>query len=185
MVLLGYSGQAQVTANAGGSLAPVHYRIDIPADAERLSFMVNDLGLRRGDYTIHWHSDGPVRFVQSRRPPVIAEGSLAPGDALTRTSDPPIPRCKTLYMTIRTDNLSEVQQAIYEVSAQLSRSGIEETCDDLDAGVGDTDAAVPVDGGPEREPAGGGCGCRAAPSSGRGLALIFFAAALLFVSRRV
>jgi len=182
---LGYSGNAQVTGNAGGRIAPVHYRIDIPADAERLNINISDLTAASGEYTIHWRSGGPVRFVASRRPPVLAEGTLRPGQALDRMSDPPLPRCQTMYIAITTDNLASVQQTIYNVTANLRTSGLTESCEDPDAGVDAVDAGMMAgaDAGPGVMTMDEGCGCRVGGTRTSGPGLFTLFGLLAFVVR--
>ncbi len=181
----GYSGSAQVTGSAGGSIAPVHYRIDVPADAEALNINVSNLTAGGGEYTLHYRLDGPVRFVASRRPPVLAQGTLRPGQTLVRDGDPPLPRCQTLYVAVVTDNLGAIEASLYEVTANLVRSGVDESCEEPDAGPpavadggpgGDPDAGV-------SEPSSEGCGCRV-PSS-RGGAEPSVALALLALVARI
>jgi len=189
---LGYSGQGGVTSRTGGGLAPVHYRIEIPADAERLNVNVADLmgSARRGEYTLHYRLGAPVRYVGTRRPPYLQTGELRPGQVLTRDSDPPLPRCETMYIGITTDNLEAIQASLFEVNANLVVSGDSSaTCDAPDAGPAETPDAAPMDGpdaGPDDmggDSGGGDCGCRAtggSPAGGRWLAL----AALVFSLRR-
>lgn len=94
---------------------------------------------------------------------------------MTRDGDPALPRCETLYVAVVTNNLASIQQSLYTVTANLVRSGLDESCDDPDAGppVGD-DAGVmgADDAGPGSMMMGGsdGCGCRAASTDSRGLA---------------
>lgn len=180
---MAFSGSAQVTGNAG-SIAPVHYRIDIPADAQSLNINVSNLTMGGGEYTLYYRTDGPVRYVASRRPPVIAQGSLRPGQAMIRDGDPPLPRCQTLYVAVVTDNLGAIEASLYEVTANLVRSGIDETCEEPDAGP----PALP-DGGPGSdadagapEPMSEGCGCRV-PSSRGGAAWLVAPAVLALVAR--
>lgn len=162
-----YSGDASVTGNAGGGIAPIHYRIDIPADAERLNINVSTLTAGGAEYTLYYRAGGPVRFIASRRPPVIADGSLRPGEALTRDGDPALPRCETLYVAVVTNNLRDVQAALYEVTANLVRSGLDESCEDPDAGPPiEPDAGAPMgDDAGTGGTSGGGCGCRVPASA--------------------
>ncbi len=156
----GYSGTAQMTGNAGGRIAPVHYRLEIPADAERLNINIADLTAAPGEYTIHWRAGAPVRFIASRRPPVLAEGTLRPGEAMDPDSAPPLPRCQTMYIAITTDNLASVEQTMYQVTANLVRSGLAASCEEPDAGSADVDAGVSADAAPATTMMDEGCGCR-------------------------
>lgn len=182
---LAFSGTSDVTGSVGGSIAPVQYRIDIPPDADSLTIDVTDLSARAGEYTIHWGTDGPIRFVASRRPPVIADGSMAAGDALTRSSDPPLPRCQTLYFAIRTDNLATAQQTLYEVTAHIALSGASETCEALDGGPPPVvDAGAEDAGPPIGTPGGGGCTCRATRRRSSGVAQLVLGLLFVALSRR-
>ncbi|MBX3272902.1 MAG: hypothetical protein KF729_21750 [Sandaracinaceae bacterium] len=178
---LAYSGTATLTGNVGGAIAPVHYRIAIPADAVSLHVGVTSLTIPGGAYSIAYRVGAPVRFLASRRPPYIANGTLRPGERLARDTDPPLPRCETLYLAIVTDNLADVQQALYEVRANLVRSGLDEACEVPDAGApAGEDAGVTADAAPGGGTAGGGgCTCRASgrgAGSSAGLALVALAA---------
>lgn len=186
---LGYSGQGGVTSRAGGGLAPVHYRIDIPADAERLNINVADLmgSARRGEYTLHYRIGAPVRFVGTRRPPYLRTGELRPGQVLTPDSDPPLPRCETMYIGITTDNLDSIQAALFEVNANLAVSGdASATCEEPDAGpaeIPDADVSGGPDAGADMGGGAGGsdCGCRVgggSPIGGLWLALAALAVSL-------
>ncbi|MCA9608020.1 MAG: hypothetical protein KC619_20570, partial [Myxococcales bacterium] len=183
---LGYSGDASVTANAGGGIAPIHYRIDIPADAERLNINVTTLTAGAADYTLYYRTDGPVRFVASRRPPVLSQGTLRPGEAMTRGGDPALPRCQTLYVALVTDNLRDIQASLFEVTANLVRSGMDESCDEPDAGpMTEPDAGVAADAGPAMMMgADPGCGCRVRPTSGGGAWLVLLGLVALRIRAR-
>jgi hypothetical protein len=122
--------------------------------------------------------------VASRRPPLLAQGTLRPGQTLVRDGDPPLPRCQTLYVAVVTDNLDAIGASLYEVTANLVTSGVAESCDEPDAGppalpdagaMSDTDAGTP-------EPMSEGCGCRV-PASRGGAAPLVALALLALVAR--
>lgn len=184
---LAYSGQEGLTPAAGGSIAPVHYRIDVPPDATALRVRIERL-TPNGTYRLYSREGAPVRFVASRRPPLLASGEHAPdarGEVvIDRDSDPPLPRCETLYLAVVTEDLRTAGPSLYQVSAELERSGLDEPCTAPDAGVV-ANADAGADAGPGVTPAGGGCGCRALgarDSSGAGLAAALALAA--WVARR-
>ncbi|MEC7524321.1 MAG: MYXO-CTERM sorting domain-containing protein [Myxococcota bacterium] len=185
---LAYSGNGALTATAGGSIAPIHYRIDVPADATRLTLTLAAATAGNPDFLLYTRTGAPVRFVASRRPPVIAMAELDP-DArgrvvLTRETETPLPRCETLYVAVAIENLRTLNAALYTVQAELETTGVAESCEEPveDAGLPPTDAGVSADGGAV-EP-GGGCGCRAAGSGSAPLAALALLGLGLAIRRR-
>lgn len=189
---IGFSGNGALTSSAGGSIAPVHYRVDVPADATRLVITIESATFGEPDFLLHTRVGAPVRFVPSRTPPVVANGSLDP-DArgrvvLTRETETPLARCETLYIAVVTENLRTVNAALYRIQATLEQSGLDESCEDPpteeDASAPVVDAGVSADGG-VTSPSGGGCGCRASGASPLPLgALGLFVTFLAFRRRR-
>ncbi|HJL19268.1 MAG TPA: hypothetical protein RMH99_26625 [Sandaracinaceae bacterium LLY-WYZ-13_1] len=184
---LAYSGQPELTGTAGGSIAPVHYSIEIPPDATALRLRIERLSFS-GEYRIFTREGAPIRFVASRRPPVLASGEHAPDDdglvVIDRSSEPPLPRCETLYVAVVTEDLRTAGAALYQVSAELERSGLDEPCGAPDAGTAPSgDGGVPDGGSDGSEPGGGGCGCRAAPASGGGAPALLGLALAVLASR--
>lgn len=168
---LGHSGNPAVTPALGASLAPVHYRLDIPADTEWLRVEVAPL-TATGDYTIHISTDGPVLYSPSRGG-IVSDGTIEPGEVITRESMPALPRCGTLYLAIASDDL-RAGPSLYEVTAMIQRSGREETCEPEAPDSGLADASTSLDAGPPTTPGGGGCGCAVpAPTTGRDLGALW------------
>lgn len=164
-----FSGQPMLTGAFGGSIAPVHYRVDVPPDATRLTIDVDRLTLA-GRYRVYARVGAPVRFAGTRRPPVIAsfdvelDGSGAA--VIERGGSPDLPRCETLFLAVQVEDLRSAGPSLFTVRAELERSGDHELCPEPDAGV-QRDAGT--DAGPPLEslyaPGGGGCVCRATPPS--------------------
>lgn len=192
---LAYSGLADLTASFGGSVAPVHYRVDLPADATALRLRFEPASSVR----VHVREGEPVQLLEGS-PPQIASTSDYGADeqgelVVDRRSDPPLPRCATLYLAVVAEDLRTSGASLFEVTAELERSGAEEPCagaraagsvadDRGESMAADTgpppasaaDVVIAADGGPSSDPPGGSCGCRAVGASGRGLSL-----GLLFV----
>ncbi|MBJ72114.1 MAG: hypothetical protein CMN31_12365 [Sandaracinus sp.] len=178
----GYSGQDVITGNLGGGVVPLHYAIDIPADATRLTLNLQKRTFA-GTYDLYVRDGERVRYVGARMPPLVADASFTGvGEVeLTETSEHALPRCQTLYMAIVATDLTTSGQSLYELTADLETSGdADAECPELpmdagveaDAGVGADDAgATGDDAGPAEMPMDGGddgCGC-AAPGVGGAL----------------
>ncbi len=181
-----FSGQPMLTGAFGGSIAPVHYRIEVPPDATRLTLDVDRLTLA-GRYRVHARVGAPVRFAGTRRPPVIASFDLeldGSGEAvIERGGTPDLPRCETLFFAVEVEDLQSRGPSLYTVRAELETSGSGEPCPEPDAGV-QRDAGT--DAGPPLEsiyaPGGGACTCRAA--RGRRLPIEPLVLLLLALRRR-
>jgi len=173
---LGYSGTGFATGTIGGSVAPTHYSIDIPVDATSLTLDVVP-ATATGEYTAFFRDGESLRFIGIRllhdaEVPVDGPVVLGLGD------DPhPLPRCRTLYIGLRADDLTEAGESIYSIRATLERSGDPTAeCPELpipdagtdggDGGADGGDGGSPdADSGPTMPPGrlgGGGCQCDAA-----------------------
>ena len=185
---LGFSGTSSLTASLGGSLAPVQYTVEIPADAEFLNVRINRLSIG-GTFAVHARIDEPVTFALTSRPPVRADHRFELDELgrvlWTRESERPLPRCHTVHLAIETTDLARVGAAVYQISAEVERTGVDEPCPSPDAGT-PVDDAGPPDSGPAFVPRGGGCGCRLASRSAPGREGVFGAltAALAWRRRR-
>ncbi len=192
---LGYSGTTFATGTIGGQVAPTYYSIAIPADATRLTLDVVP-ATPNGEHTIFLRDGRSLRFsgvslVGDAEIPVDPELRAI---TLTLADDPhPLPRCQTLYIGLRTDDLDATGQSVYSIRATLETSGdAGAMCPDPpppDASVdATTDADSGADAGDDAATStlrlgGGGCRCEA---SGESMAppFVWLAAALWFVRGR-
>lgn len=160
----GYSGTESITGSIGRSIAPNHYRIDIPADATGLTLRINRQTFA-GDFTLHLRAGTPVRvasrIISSYNAPLGSGGDLVLGEG----SEFALPRCQTLYIAVQVNDLTRAGQSLFGLQAFLTRSGDPSaTCPaSPDAGVVGGDAGVATDGGVA--PTAGGCGCVASGRS--------------------
>jgi len=162
----GYSGNEMLTGSLGRSIAPVHFRVDVPVDATSLTLRMSRITVA-GRYSLHLRAGTPVR-VSTGRIVSSFEASIGPGGDLVLTdgSPFPLPRCQTLYVAVQVDDLNTAGQSLFGMQSFLEQSGDPSaTCPAMpdagppagtDAGVGD--AGAPMDTS--------GCSCRA--SSRRG-----------------
>jgi hypothetical protein len=162
---IGWSGSERWTGTLGRSIAPIHYRLEVPVDATRIELSLGRLTFT-GRYQIHASVASPVR-VQAGR--VVSEAVLFPDErghvALDLTTMPwALSRCRTLFFALEATDLSTDGQSVYTIQAAVTRSGDPDaTCPviendaggAIDGGVGRDDA------GPRIVPRGGGCHCRA------------------------
>jgi hypothetical protein len=191
---LGYSGTGFATGTIGGQVAPTHYAIDIPADATRLTLNVT-AATATGEYTAFFRDGESLRFIGTR----LVHDAEVPvdGDLVLGRGDPhPLPRCQTLYIALRADDLVDRGESVYSIRATLERSGNPDApCPEplgadagTDAGVGDGggDTAVPdarSDAGPTETLGGGGCRCDASGAPKRPPWLFGLVVALAFTTR--
>lgn len=186
---LGYSGTRQLTGSLGGGVAPVYYRVDVPADATSLKIQMSRLTVT-GRYDLYFRVGEPPQYQTGRTPPVIHDFA-SPGFVevtFDGDSELPLPRCDSLYFAVVSTDLLSRGESIYNLYTDLETSGDpaaecpEPPAPDLgvgDAGVG-PDGAMEGDTGDDD-----GCGCRVvAPSADRPGALLALAFGLLFVQRR-
>ena len=181
---LGFSGIAQITGSLGSSVAPLLYRVDVPADATSLTVELGRLSLA-GAYDLHFAVGAPPRSRFGGRPPLAADfSSSATTVTFDATSELPLPRCESLYIGLVATDLQSRGESVYTLVADLETSGDPAAeCPPPpapDLGVMDPDMGVAPDlGGAAGSVAGGGCGCRVAgnasgagggPSSAGGLA---------------
>lgn len=181
---LGYSGTEFATGSLGQDIVPIHYRIDVPADATRLVIEIRRLTLT-GVYEIHYRVGRPVEVDPARRPAIRADGTLgiASRHELRVDSVPALPRCQTLHLAVAATDLTRNGQSLFEISATVERSGEPIECPEVAADAGrasDTGPGTAL--GPVR-PRGGGCACQSSPSPRGEGAFLFCAAWLLWRSR--
>jgi len=179
---MGFSGDSQITGSFGANVTPLHYRIELPADATRLSLNIQKL-TAAGRYGLYLRVGQPALFRSTRHPPLVADGEYpsVTNVVLDGSSDLPLPRCQTLYIGIVAEDLTDRGPSVYQIQAELTRSGdASATCPEpaMDGGVADAgaDGAVDLDAGAAADagdvdastPAGdgGGCGCRVSTSEG-------------------
>lgn len=174
----GFSGIAGVTGSIGRRIAPIHYRIDVPADATSLRIAMGRLTFA-GRYTLHVRVGNAVR-VASR---IVSNYSVAGDVLLDASSELPLPRCQTVYVAVQVDDLDTAGESLYEIHAELTRSGDgSATCPDVpDGGMG-ADAGTSPDAGTVAPSAG--CGCRAGSTSGGAGSAVLSAVALAAILRR-
>jgi hypothetical protein len=164
---MGWSGSEGLTGGIGRSIAPIHYRIDVPVDATAVHLSVGRLTFT-GRYQVHARAGMPVRVNVVR---VFADAAFVPDESGRVTIDESslpagLPRCGTLYLAIEATDLTTSGQSVYTIRASVERTGDPDARCPLapaDAGVrGDAGAS---DAGPAFEPRGGGCACRSAGSA--------------------
>ncbi|MGE0786855.1 MAG: MYXO-CTERM sorting domain-containing protein [Sandaracinaceae bacterium] len=183
---LAYSGQGQISVAAGGGIAPVMFRIDVPADATSLRLSLVRVS-PAGTFSIHSAADVIPRYRAAGSPQIRADDHLtldAEGRVVwMRDGTPTLPRCSTLYIAVITEDLATIGGALFEMRAQLERDGTETSCDPIpDAGVSGADASV--DASMDGEPRGGGCGCRTAAPRGSSSSWMMLGTALALLARR-
>lgn len=156
----GYSGSDSFTPALGRSIAPNHYRIEVPVDATAVRIQVTPLTVA-GEFTLHFRAGTPIRVsssVTSSFQQALGRGGIATIDA---SSALPLPRCQTLYVAVQVDDLRTAGQSLYTVQAFVDRSGDPSaSCPELPPDAGPTVADAGVDAGPMVTSPG--CGCRAA-----------------------
>jgi MYXO-CTERM domain-containing protein len=177
-------------------VAPTHYSIDIPADATELTIDVHR-ATTAGRYTMFLRDGQANHFIGVR----LVHDAEIPIDGLVvlgRGDPHPLPRCQTLYIALRADDLNEPTggESVYSIRATLERSGDPDaTCPDpviVDGGASadaGADAGDPgeLDAGPTPgRLGGGGCECRAArgPGPSPSDALVAAGVFVLLLSRR-
>lgn len=170
----GYSGTEFATGTLGQSIAPLHHSIAIPADATRLTLQIRHRTVA-GRYSLFVRDSEPLRFNVARRPPLLHDAAFEGFTEVVLEADGgahPLPRCDTLYMALRVDDLTSAGQSIYEIVAELERSGDPDArCPDApDAGPPELDAGPQVDAGApdagHAPPSVRGGGCAAAGAGG-------------------
>ncbi|UJR79624.1 MYXO-CTERM sorting domain-containing protein [Sandaracinus amylolyticus] len=182
----GWSGNEFLTAGVGRSIAPVHYRIDVPVDATSLRIAMTSL-TRNGQYRLHLLEDQPVRVNAARvtaQAAVPVEGGAVVLDESTTYR---LPRCKTLYFAIESVDLRRRGQNLYTVQATLERSGDPSAeCPVVelpDASIVAADAGA--DASTTAPSSGGGCGCRVGTGTSEPSAIIaMIALGIMIASRR-
>jgi hypothetical protein len=140
----GWSGLAMLTGAAGGSIAPIHYRIDVPADA--LSVTIAIRPIETGSYRVYARWGAPVEFSAPSDPPIVADASYDASTIVIDTNGE-IARCQTLHLAVVTTDLYANGPSFYRISASIEHSGLDEPCAD------------PADSGVTEVPSGG-CACR-------------------------
>ncbi|MEM9072654.1 MAG: M36 family metallopeptidase [Myxococcota bacterium] len=169
-VYRGFSGQDFLTGNLGGGVVPLHYSIEVPPNAQSITFRL-DSATGAGQYDVFVRNNSRVRYVGSRRPPLQADATFEGARVIriSRGTEHPLPRCGTIFLAIIATDILTRGPSIYELSATVETSDdVDNTCPDpdMDAGVdAGSDAAVDasVDAGVDAEPptiggvTGGGC----------------------------
>lgn len=181
---LGWSGSELLTGALASSVAPVHFSVGIPADAEALRLHIQRQTLS-GQYTLHFFVDRPVRVGAAR---ILSQRSIvtAPGRPIEVRADTELalPRCRTLYIAVQSTDLRSNGQSVFEIRGELLRTG--DPAPDCpviepDAGVTASDGSA----GSEAARPRGGCTCRAGSgTSSLAPALIAIALALRIARRR-
>lgn len=167
----GFTGSDAITGNLGGSVAPIHYKIDIPADATSLRVSIESL-TAAGRYNLHMRVGEPTRRRAGRTPPVVADLSGGPVLLLNETelAEVPLPRCDTVYISVETTDLLDQGPSLFRLTTSLSLSETPRECpaDEPDAGVvdagddsgADDDASTDSGGDASIAPMSeSGCGC--------------------------
>lgn len=186
---LGFSGVGQITGSLGGGVAPLYYRVDVPADATSLKIQMSRLTIT-GQWDVYFRVDTPPQYQTGRTPPVIHDFA-APGFTevtFTEDSELPLPRCGSLYFAIVSTDLMTRGESVYNLYSNLETSGDPSAeCPEPPApDLGVADAGVGADGSMEDDGGGdGGCGCRvAAPAADARSAWWLAGLGLLLAQRR-
>ena len=144
-----------------GWLAPIHYRIDIPADATALRIRLVSATLDQR-YRLHVRTRRTVVNVLGTTPTISADASFAAAADTTividRNGEWALPRCQALYLAVELEEVDEASTALplFALSSQLERGAPGDSCPAIDASI--------------YAPHRGDCGCRATPpSTSRGL----------------
>ncbi|MFK7990737.1 MAG: hypothetical protein AB8I08_32250 [Sandaracinaceae bacterium] len=158
---LAFSG-VNATAGSGARIAPVQFRLDVPADTRAVRLVVRPSGA--GTFRLHVRSTQPPQVVGAR---VEAAQVLELDDEhQARLELPDLVRCETLYIAVETVDLASIGAALFEVEAELEGGGTGGCGASPDAGdMGQLDAG-PLDAGPAFADSGsdtlvpgGGCQC--------------------------
>lgn len=179
----GWSGSEFLTGNVGRDVAPVHYRIDVPADARSLTITMGRLTFT-GQYGLHFRTAGHVRVNVAR---VISDARVDAGGAvrLDERSAYPLPRCQTLWIAVESTDLRTSGQSVYTIRAELERTGAAGAmCPALDAGAPPADAGAPEADAGTAASTSSGCGCRAGTSRTERAPLVASLLALALVALR-
>lgn len=163
---LGFSGIAALTRGVGNRVAPVHYRVAVPADATRVSFEITPVTVtgrhallaRRGEPVSLRGTN--VRFDQRDE---VTRGTPVRYDA----ASPAFAPCSDLYFAIETTDLGS-GESLFTVRAEVTRSGDPAArCPEPSLDAGAPDAGAPDAATETLTPdagaggtSGGGCGCQ-------------------------
>jgi len=186
---IGFSGVGAFTGSLGGGVAPIYYRVDVPADATSLSIEMSRLTIT-GRWDLYFRVDEPPQYQTGRTPPVIHDFAVPGFSEVTfdESSELPLPRCGAVYFAIVSTDLMSRGESVYSVSADLETSGDPAAeCPEPPApDMGSADGGVGGDGSMEGDDGGDdGCGCRVvAPRSEGSGALWLLAFGLLVAQRR-
>jgi len=184
---LGFSGTGQLTGTLGGGVAPLYYRVDVPADATSLKVQMSRLTVT-GQWDVYFRVGEPPQYRQGRTPPLINDFAAAGFTEITfdESSELPLPRCGSLYFAIVSTDLLSRGESVYNLYSNLETSGdTEAECPEPPApDLGVSDGGV-GDGSMEGGDGDDGCGCRVvAPTRDRKGALLALIFGLLLVQRR-
>ncbi len=160
-----YSGIAFLTGGLGNDVAPVHYSLELPADATSATLEITP-GTLIGQYAVLARSGQPVGF-RGTGIQLDQRNEIGHGGAITyRLSDPAFVPCSTIYFAIESMDLDRGEN-LFVVEATLERSGDPAArCPDPEPDAGRPDAFVEADAGASPDAAmdvvmpGGTCGCR-------------------------
>ena len=112
-------------------------RIDIPANATSLRLSIQRIS-PAGTFKLYASTGNPPRFRATERPPIRAEELTPDVDGRITWSpdgDPVLPRCETLYLAVITEDLSSINAALFQLTAELETDGTSASCDAVvDAG---------------------------------------------------
>lgn len=189
---LGFSGNGQITGSLGGGVAPLMFRVDVPADATSLKFQMSRLTLA-GQWDVYFRVDTPPQYRTGRTPPLVHDFAAPGFTEVTFTegdADFPLPRCSTLYLAIVSTDLMSRGENVYTLYSDLETSGDPSAeCPEppapdmgvaMDGGVGD--GSMEGDGDDDDD---GGCGCRVVTPADESSAPLWLAAfGLLLLQRR-
>ncbi len=188
---VGFSGNGQITGSLGAGVAPLYYRVDIPADATSFKVQMSRLTVT-GQWDVYFRVGDPPQYRTGRTPPLVHD-YVAPGfTEVTFTegdAEFPLPRCQTLYLAIVTTDLMSRGESLYNLYTDLETSGDPSAeCPEPPApDMGTTDGGVAADGSmPGGDDDGDdGCGCRVVAPRSEATTLPWLAAfGLLLLQRR-
>ena len=197
----GFSGIGQITGGLGGGVTPLTYAVEIPADATRFKVQMSRFTVS-GQYDLYFRVGDPPRFQTGRTPPLIADYSVSGAIEviLDESSELPLPRCQTLYISLVATDLLSRGESLYSIYTDLGTSGDPAAeCPPppaVDMGAPVADAGAPTDGSTSDAStmamgdADDGCGCRVAGSGeggstgSRSGALLLVGLGLLLAQRR-
>ncbi|MFN7699542.1 MAG: MYXO-CTERM sorting domain-containing protein [Deltaproteobacteria bacterium] len=182
-----FSGIALLTGGLGNDVAPIHYSLTLPADAESATFEIMP-GTLTGQYAVLARGGSPVSMRGSsvrfdQRDEVGRSGAVT-----YRASSRAFAPCSTIYFAVESMDLDRGEN-LFLVRGSVARSGDPAArCPDPEPDAGPPDAAAPgdasasPDAGASLPPAPAGCGCRV-PAASEPTAPAALAAVAMFALR--